>query len=122
MLSIAAGQVREKTARRFRRTASLSYQTPLRLVLATLAASICGPLAVLREIAGVVRRTATPVVLLATLSAGFRCTFWIVDKIATALLPPNMAGARCLLAIFSEIAWVSCMTLFRHRATSFYSK
>jgi len=52
--------------------------------------------------------------LFATLAACLGCPRRIVREIPAALLPAGMAGARGLLAILGEIAWVACMSLVSH--------
>jgi hypothetical protein len=88
-------------------------------LLPTLAAGLRRASAILREVAGIVRGTATAVAVLTALASGFRCTLPVVGEIARAVLPTNVTGARCPIAIFREVAWIPRMSLFGHSKRSF---
>jgi hypothetical protein len=112
----------KKTARHFHRTAFFNSQRALRLVLATLTTSLCGPLAVPGKVARIMRRSATAVALLSAPAAGLRRALGVMGKVATAVLTADMAGPRRLLAVFGEIARVSSTSLFRHHVSSLANK
>jgi hypothetical protein len=97
-------------------------------MLTALAAGVSRPLAILGEVAlgpaavalaaaaalTAAVALAAAVALFATLAACLGCPRRIVREIPAALLPAGMAGARGLLAILGEIAWVACMSLVSH--------
>jgi hypothetical protein len=91
-------------------------------VLATLAASLCAPLAVLGKVARILRRAAAAVALLSAPAACLGRAFGVIGKVATTVLPANMAGARRLLAVFGEIARICSTSLFRHHVSSLANK
>jgi hypothetical protein len=71
-------------------------------------------LTILREVARIVPGAAAAAAVLTAFAAGFSCPFPIVREIARAVLPADMSGARCLLAVFRKVPRISSMPLFGH--------
>ena len=83
-------------------------------MLAALATSVNRTITILREVARIVRRTATAVTARAALATGFDRTIPIMREIAGASLSSNTTGARRFLAIEREVATIGYGSRLRH--------
>jgi hypothetical protein len=87
---------------------------PSRSALTALPAGFGGALAILGEVARIVLCTAAAVAVLAALAPGLGRALAVIGEIAGTVLPTDVTGARRLLTVFGEIAWVPGMPLFGH--------